>query len=91
LNEGEARVLVVEALHKAAGVLNDSAVSERLQNPGGDVMLDELGIDSLDVVEWTMEMEIRTGLVVDPGELAGAVTLSDVVQVIAAKLNAGAE
>ncbi|MDB5541567.1 MAG: hypothetical protein JWQ89_3294 [Devosia sp.] len=88
MNEGEARSLVVAALNDAASVFNDAGVSDRLRSPNGDVTIEELNLDSLDMVEWTMQMEVRTGLIVDPAELAGAVNLSDVVQVIAAKLNA---
>jgi acyl carrier protein len=80
--------MVVEALDKTTGVFNDPAVSARLRSPHDDLTLEELGIDSLDLAEWALALEDRTGLVINPGDLTGATHLSDVVKVIAAKLNA---
>ena len=87
MNEGETRVMVVDALHRTTSVFNDKAISERLRSPDADVSLEEMGLDSLDLVEWSLALEEQTGLVVDPAELTGATHLSHVVQIITAKLN----
>jgi acyl carrier protein len=88
LSDTEARTIVIEALDKTAGVSNDPAVTARLRSPQGDLTLEELGVDSLDLAEWALALEEMTGLVINPAELTGATNLSDVVNVIAAKLNA---
>jgi acyl carrier protein len=88
LSDTDARAIVIEALDKTAGVSNDPAVLTRLRSPQGDITLEELGVDSLDLAEWALALEEMTGLVINPAELTGANHLSDVVKVIAAKLNA---
>ena len=85
MTDAEARALVVEALHETARAFNNPAVSERLQAPDGDLKLEELGLDSLDLVEWGVEIEKRSGIVLDTADLAGAGRLSDVVRTILAK------
>ncbi len=88
MSDTEARTMVVEALDKTTGIFNDPAVSARLRSPHDDLTLEELGVDSLDLAEWALALEDVSGLVINPAELAGATNLSDVVKVIAAKLNA---
>jgi len=66
------------------------AVSERLQVPDGDVRLEELELDSLDLVEWGVEIEKRSGVVLDTADLASAGRLSDVVATLMAKQTADA-
>jgi acyl carrier protein len=87
LSDDNTRSLVVDALNKTTSVFNDPSVSQRLRSPEGDVTLEEMGLDSLDLVEWSLALEERIGLVVDPAELTGAIRLSDIVQIVAAKLN----
>ena len=88
MSDTEARAIVIEALDKTAGVSNDPGVTARLRSPQGDLTLEELGVDSLDLAEWALALEEMTGLVINPAELTGATHLSDVVKVMAAKLNA---
>jgi acyl carrier protein len=88
LSDDDPRSLVIDALHKTTSVFNDPSVSERLRSPDSDVTLEEMGLDSLDLVEWSLALEGRTGLEIDPAELTGATQLSDVVRIVAAKLNA---
>ena len=71
------RKLIVEALHRTANVFSNAAISDRLLDPNGIVGLDELGLDSLDRVEWSIEIEGDTGLTVDPGALSGLKTVGD--------------
>jgi acyl carrier protein len=80
--------MIVEALHKTANVFNDPTVSARLRNLEGDLSLEEMGLDSLDLAEWALALEDGTGLVINPAELTGATHLSDVEQIVVAKLNA---
>lgn len=89
MNREEVRQLVVEALHQTANVFNNPAVTDRLRDPDGDVRLDEMQLDSLDLVEWSVAIENRTGLVIDPGEMAGAAQLSDIVAFVHARHSAG--
>jgi len=84
----EARAMIVDALHETARSFNNPAVSERLQVPDGDVRLEELELDSLDLVEWGVEIEKRSGVVLDTADLASAGRLSDVVATVMAKQTA---
>ncbi|WP_082434093.1 phosphopantetheine-binding protein [Devosia sp. A16] len=83
--EAEARRLIVEALHHTARSFNNPAVSERLQAADGDLELAELELDSLDLVEWSVEIEKQTGAALDTADLAAAKRLSDVVRTVMAK------
>lgn len=85
MTEAEARRLIVEALHQTARSFNNPAVSERLQAPDGDLELGELELDSLDLVEWGVEIEKRCGAALDTADLAAAGRLSDVVKTVMAK------
>ena len=86
----EARAMIVDALHQTARSFNNPAVSERLQAPDADLRLDELELDSLDLVEWGVEIEKQSGVVLDTADLAGAAKLSDVVTTVMAKKTVGA-
>ena len=81
----EARIVLVEALNDTAHSFDSSAVSTRLRSPGADIALSELELDSLDMVEWTVEIEKRTGIGLDTADLAGAKMLSDVSAVLVAR------
>ena len=85
MTAAEARQMIVEALHQTARSFNNPAVSDRLQSPEGEVKLAELELDSLDIVEWGLEIEKRSGVILDPADLAGARGLSDVGSTILAK------
>lgn len=89
MTDAEARALIVEALHQTARSFNNPVVSERLQAPDGDLRLEELELDSLDLVEWGVEIEKRSGVVLDTADLASAARLSDVVDTVVAKKTAG--
>ena len=81
----DARIVLVEALNETAHSFDSSAVSARLRSPGADIALSELELDSLDMVEWTVEIEKRTGIALDTADLAGATMLSDVSAVLVAR------
>ena len=90
MTDAEARAVLVAALQQTANVFNDPAVSDRLRNPAGDVRIDELKLDSLDIVEWCLEIETQTGLSIDPAEVATATTLAEFSAVLSSKIAAGA-
>ena len=81
----EARIIVVASLNDTAHSADSSAVSARLRSPTADIALSEFELDSLDMVEWTIEIEKRTGIAIETAELAGAVMLSDVSAVLVAR------
>jgi acyl carrier protein len=85
VTDAEARTLLVEALHQTARSFNNPAVSERLQNPAADLPLADLELDSLDLVEWGVEIEKRSGIALDTADLAGASNLSQVVRTLMAR------
>lgn len=85
MNEQDAHKVIVAALHKTANVFNNPAVSDQLQDPNSNVTMEELQLDSLDMVEWGLEIEAQTGLTIDPAELNGAQDLRDVIKVVVEK------
>lgn len=80
------REIVVEALNKATDALNNPLVSNQLRDPQTDVRIADLNIDSLDAVEWCMEIEERTGLELDPAELTDLATVNDVAALLGNKV-----
>lgn len=85
MNEADALEMVVEALNSTANAFNNPVVSDRLRRRDGSIGLEELGLDSLDVVEWCVEIENRTGLVLDPGEVNAVDTLGEVAALLVKK------
>lgn len=86
MTEGEARTMIVEALHKTANVFSDPSISDRLKDPHGEVHIEELKLDSLDLVEWCLEIESQTGLSIDPAEVATALSLADISRLVAGRM-----
>jgi acyl carrier protein len=83
VTEDESRSLIVEALHRTANVFNNPSISARLRDQNADIAIDELGLDSLDRVEWCIAIEARTGLDVEPGKLAQCATLGEFARLVA--------
>jgi acyl carrier protein len=69
MKDEDVRKLVVDALQKVLTALNKSETVMRLKESKVDVAIADLGIDSLDAVEWCMEIETRSGVELDPVEL----------------------
>ena len=69
MKEEDVRKLVVDALVKVTNALSNSELAMRLKDPKVDVAIADLGIDSLDAIEWCMEIEARGGVEIDPVEL----------------------
>jgi acyl carrier protein len=78
------RKLVVDALHSFSNVLNEPAIHRRLRAEE-DIPVADLGLDSLDAVEWCMEIEERTGLEIDPAQLTEYKTINALAAHIAAR------
>ena len=70
MNRAEARNAVVQALDKAANSLSDPKLSSALNDPVGDIMLADAGLDSLDEVELCIELEALVGVEIEPAEVA---------------------
>jgi acyl carrier protein len=86
----EARSVLVEALNDTAHSFDSSAVSARLRNPSADIALRELELDSLDMVEWTVEIEKRCGAALDTADLAGLTNLSELSALLVARVEEAA-
>lgn len=55
-----------------------------------DMTLEELSIESLDVMTVLFEVEEKYGLVIEPTDLEGCKTIGDVIDIIKARLARGA-
>jgi acyl carrier protein len=80
------RTLVIEALRKVSGAAHKTNPVQLLADPAANPSIAQFGLDSLDAVEWCMEIETRTGVEFDPAELAGLGTLNDLVGFIEGRL-----
>lgn len=65
----DARASIFAALHKSHGLLNDPLMDKRSRNPLADVSFDELELDSLEAMEFCLNVEDNVGLRVELGEL----------------------
>jgi hypothetical protein len=85
MNRPEILHSVVDALQNLQGSPVENALAERLLQPDGDIAIRELGLESLDAVEWCMEIEVRTGVDIDPATYSALERLSDLVTAIEAR------
>jgi acyl carrier protein len=74
--------MLVDTLRKVMNVPNDSDLALRLPEPNTNLPLAELGLDSLDVIEWCMEIEARTGVKTDPADLITHGSVDELVSLI---------
>jgi acyl carrier protein len=87
----DARTMVVESLRKVAGATAKPALRGVFQDPNSNVPIAQFGFDSLDAVEWCMEIETASGIELDPAELAPLVMLDDLVLLLAQRLGQSPE
>jgi acyl carrier protein len=66
----EARDQILMAIHFAIGALDEKQVANILAARGGDVDLSDLGLDSIATMEMCLEIEEKTGIELDFGDLA---------------------
>ncbi len=66
----QARDHVISAIQFATGALNKEGVANKLAKPGGDMDFAELDLDSLAAMEMCLEIEDKTGIEIDLGDLA---------------------
>lgn len=83
MNIEEARKLVVEILGEKTQLMDSPTISPKLRDASADVPMAELELDSLEQVDISMEIEIRTGLHFDLAELAEAQSLNSLAAHIA--------
>ena len=86
MNKAEARKLVVNILDEKTQVMNSATLSPQLRNPEADLPMSALELDSLEQVDISMEIEVRTGLNFDLAELAQAQSLNDLAAHIARRM-----
>jgi acyl carrier protein len=82
MNERAVRSMVINALHKTAGMVGGPALAAKLQDPETDVAIAALEIDSLDGIEWCMEIEAQSGVDLDPVELTTLRSINELVGLI---------
>jgi acyl carrier protein len=82
MSESTVRELVVGSLLKVLDLPSNSARSLRLQSTSGNPTIAELAIDSLDAIEWCMEIESRGGIELDPAELSPQTSMNELVSLV---------
>jgi acyl carrier protein len=83
MTEEAVRELIVETLRKVKHGANDAELAAQMRAPDFDMNLADLGMDSLDTIEWCMEVETRSGIEIDPGDLVAHSTMRSLVGLIA--------
>jgi acyl carrier protein len=83
MTEEAVRELIIETLRKVKHGTNDAELAVQLRAPGFDMPLADLGMDSLDTIEWCMEVETRSGIEIDPGDLVAHSTMRALVGLLA--------
>ncbi len=78
------RDIVIEALNKATGILNEPEMARRILG-GGDVRFDEMEIDSLSLFEVIMEVEERLGIELDADLVAAQPSIDAFAGYLAAR------
>lgn len=86
----DARTCVVDALKALQGQPVRTDLADGLLEPANDMPIADLGLESLDVVEWCMEIETRTGVEVDPADFVGLEMVSEIIAKVSDRL-AGAK
>lgn len=83
MTKDQARAMLVETLNQASSALDNQSVGAALADPKGKVLLEDLDLDSLSVVDWSLQIENATGLEIGPGEMARFKTLDEITEYVA--------
>jgi acyl carrier protein len=83
----QVRDIVVESLRKVVRLRPELA--PRLTDPDLDLPISDLDIDSLDAIEWCMEIETKMGIELEPADLAVARSIADLVALVAERSQGG--
>jgi len=78
------RALVIEALHRATGLLNEPAFAGLRGDATRDLAFADIELDSLSILEVLMELEDATGVELDPDLVPELGTLDRLVDHIEA-------
>jgi acyl carrier protein len=70
MNFAEARAQILSAIDFASGALNQEHIAQKLDKQDADIDFSELDLDSLAAMEVCMEIEDKTGIEIDLGDLA---------------------
>lgn len=81
MNDHSVRHILLDALHKVAGK-PDPERANRLRQPNNDMPIADLGLDSLEGIEWCMEIETLTGVELDPAELITVGSFDSLVKLV---------
>lgn len=81
----EARKLLLDALHEAAGVLHDRKFADQIVGSDKDIPFSEIEMDSLAVMEVCLMIDDRTGIEVDPADLIANPSLNALATLVAAR------
>ena len=84
----DARICVVQALKALQGQPVRTELADHLLQPSGDLPVADLGLESLDTIEWCMEIESRAGIEIDPADFVGLKTVSEIMAVVADRIAA---
>jgi acyl carrier protein len=81
---------VISAIQFATGALNKEGVANKLAKPDGDMDFAELDLDSLAAMEMCLEIEDKTGIEIDLGDLAQHPSVNALAKFMVARAPSGA-
>jgi acyl carrier protein len=79
----DVRAILVAALDNAGNALHNPRLSSRLADASQDVPFGEFDLDSLAAIEVCMEVEEKTGIEIDLGDLAQHGSLNALARAVA--------
>ena len=85
--EEDVRNIVIQSLGKLTDARKRPGLRELCDDPNANVPLTQLGLDSLDAMEWCMEIESRCSVELDPAELASLVSVDDLIKLLTTRLH----
>jgi acyl carrier protein len=81
----EARAQVISAIQFASSALNEELIASKLADNGADLAFSELELDSLAAMELCIEIEDKTGVEIDLGDLALHASVNDLAKLMVAR------
>jgi acyl carrier protein len=81
----EARAEVISAIRSSTFEFNDALIASKLADMDGDLAFSEIEFDSLAAMQLCIEIEDKTGVEIDLGDLAQHASVNDLAKLVVAR------
>jgi acyl carrier protein len=86
MSDHDVRDMVIGALLKVVSSLEEPELAPVQRDLETNLAIADLGIDSLEAIEWCMEIEARSGVELDPVDLTTHGTIDELVRLVAGRM-----